>query len=281
MEHSKAIHRPEPSFLKQVLAGFFIGIGMMAPGLSGGAIAVVFGLYERITDVIAHFYRDIRANLRFAVPLAAGAGLGVALFSLLLSYAFEMYPLAIKSIFVGLMLGTLPSVCRAAVKEGFRLWYLIPLLLCCGGMLWLAALGEGTTLTTANRLTFPAGLIAGAMLGIGTIVPGMSASMLLMSFGMYRPVLQTLTRLDIPGMVPIGIGAAAFVLLFAKLIHYLYQKAYGLISFAVLGLLIGSILPAFPIPPGGWQFNQVCLMSALLMLAAGLLSYLLLTFKKE
>ena len=74
---------------RTAVTGFFVGIGAIAPGISGGAIAVVFGLYDRITDAIAHFYRDFKQKMKFLIPLCGGAAVGVLLFSQVIAYLFS------------------------------------------------------------------------------------------------------------------------------------------------------------------------------------------------
>ena len=108
------------SFGRTLITGFFIGIGAIAPGISGGAIAVIFGLYDRIADAIAHFYRGFREKMRFLLPLCLGGGAGVLLFGQVISWLFAHYNTPVRILFIGLMAGTLPSLFRTAAKEGFR-----------------------------------------------------------------------------------------------------------------------------------------------------------------
>ena len=76
------------TFFTTAAVGFLMGIGMIAPGVSGGAIAVIFGLYEQITDAVAHFYREFRKKMAFLIPLAIGAGVSVLLFSQIIQFFF-------------------------------------------------------------------------------------------------------------------------------------------------------------------------------------------------
>ena len=76
------------TFFTTTAVGFLMGIGMIAPGVSGGAIAVIFGLYEQITDAVAHFYREFRKKMAFLIPLAIGAGVSVLLFSQIIQFFF-------------------------------------------------------------------------------------------------------------------------------------------------------------------------------------------------
>ncbi len=262
--------------LKIGLTGFLIGIGAIAPGISGGAIAVIFGLYERITDTVAHFYRDFREKLRFLLPLGIGAALGVLLFGRVIEYLFANYNVQLRCLFVGLMLGTLPSVFRTANRDGFRLWYLLPMALCGVGIAWLAT-REGLGYTGgAEELPFWLAAVCGAVVGFGTIVPGVSASFVLMSWGLYEPMLRALNTLDVWKLLPMGAGFVLLILLFAKLVSYLYKRAYGLMSYAVAGLLLGSIVPV--VPPLSMDWATV--LSLLLAVIGAALSALLLRVRE-
>ena len=266
----------EESLWKIGITGFLIGIGAIAPGISGGAIAVIFGLYERITDTVAHFYRNFKEKLKFLLPLGIGAVLGVLLFGRVIEYLFANYNVQLRCLFVGLMLGTLPSVFRTANRDGFRPWYLLPMALCGIGIAWLAT-REGFSYTGgAEELPVWLAAVCGAVVGFGTIVPGVSASFILMSWGLYEPMLRALNTFDIWKLLPMAAGFILLVLLFAKLVSFLYKKVYGLMSYAVAGLLLGSIVPVIPPLALDWATG----LSLLLAVIGAALSALLLRVKE-
>lgn len=258
-----------------VLTGFLIGIGSIAPGISGGAIAVVFGLYDRITDAIANFYKHFLEKMKFLIPLGIGAVVGILLFGKVIFFLFDQYNVQVRCLFIGLMVGTLPSVVRTSTKQGFRWWYLLPMAAAAGLIGYMGYL-DTLTYTGGNAgLTFPVLLACGAVLGFGTIVPGVSSSFILMAVGIYDAVMQVIADMQIVNMIPLAIGFVGFVLLFAKLINWLYARAYGLISFIVCGFLIGSIFPV--IPPLGFDLKSG--LSLLLAVTGGLLSWYLMHLK--
>lgn len=266
---------------KTLLVGFLVGIGAIAPGISGGAIAVVFGLYSQITDAISHFYRDFKNKMRFLIPFGVGAVLGVALFSRVVDYFFTHFNVQTRCLFIGLIIGTLPSVFKTANKEGFRKRYLLPMAVMFALTLALLLLegqsgGEAAGVAVGNP-SFPLMMAYGAVLGFGTIVPGVSSSFLLMSMGAYEQVLGAISSWDPLRILPLVIGFGACVLLIAKLVDWLYRRAYGWMSYIVLGLLLGSIVPV--VPPLGW--DKVSLLSVALAIVGGWVSWGLLRLKKE
>ena len=158
--------RPERGMgelLKTLMTGFLIGIGAIAPGISGGAIAVIFGLYHRITDAIAHFYQDFPQKMKFLLPLCLGGGAGVLLFSHVIAYLFAYYNAPVRILFIGLMVGTLPSIFHTAAKEGFRRRYLLAFALAAAATAFVFRLDGVAYIGSRVALTFPVLLVCGAV----------------------------------------------------------------------------------------------------------------------
>ncbi len=252
-----------------------MGIGSIAPGVSGGAIAVVCGLYEQITDAVAHFYRNFKEKMKLLIPLGIGVALGILLFGQIIQFFFDRYNTQVRCLFIGLMAGTLPSVIQTAKKKGFRLWYLLLFAAAAVLIFLMSQPGNFTYTGGTEGLTWPLLLLSGAVIGFGTIVPGVSSSFILMAAGLYEPLLTTLNTMDILRLIPVAIGFGAFVLLFAKLVSFLYAHAYGAVSFTVCGLLVGSIIPV--IPPLSWDLPSA--LAILLTVTGAALSYFLLRIR--
>ncbi len=264
--------------MKTLLTGFLIGLGAIAPGISGGAIAVIFGLYHRITDSIAHFYQDFPQKMKFLLPLCLGGGAGVLLFSHVVAYLFAHYNAPVRILFIGLMAGTLPSIFRTAAKEGFHRRYLLAFALAAAATAFVSRLDSVSYIGGRVALTFPVLLACGAVIGFGTIVPGVSSSFLLMAAGLYEPLMNVLTTMELAKLLPLGLGFGLFILLFSRLISFLYRKAYGWVSFTIAGLLVGSIVPVIPT---GLSLDWLTAGACLLALSGGWLSWYLLRKKAD
>ncbi len=265
-------------WMKTLLTGFLIGLGAIAPGISGGAIAVIFGLYHRITDSIAHFYQDFPQKMKFLLPLCLGGGAGVLLFSHVVAYLFAHYNAPVRILFIGLMAGTLPSIFRTAAKEGFHRRYLLAFALAAAATAFVSRLDSVSYIGGRVALTFPVLLACGAVIGFGTIVPGVSSSFLLMAAGLYEPLMNVLTTMELAKLLPLGLGFGLFILLFSRLISFLYRKAYGWVSFTIAGLLVGSIVPVIPT---GLSLDWLTAGACLLALSGGWLSWYLLRKKAD
>lgn len=265
------------NFLSGFLKGLVIGIGGVAPGVSGGAIAVMFGLYERITDAIADIFKDFKKNVIFFFPIALGGGVGVLAFSKIIQYFFLHYEVQIKYLFIGLMLGTLPDVFRQANKKGFKGIYIVPCIIAFIITIITVMLeNAGIDIipdATPGMLQL---VLYGVIIGIGTIVPGISASIVLMYLGAYQIVLNGLADINIAILIPVGTGFVISVFLFSKLISLLFKRVYGYTYYAVLGFVLGSIIAIFP----GISFRFEYLTSILLFIIGYLISFSLSKYSK-
>ena len=101
-------------FFKNIGIGILLGAGAILPGISSGVLCIVFGIYEKLLDSILHFFKDIQKNFLFLFPLAIGGLLGIFLLGNILSYLFLHFEIPMKCIFLGLILGSLPTLCKTA-----------------------------------------------------------------------------------------------------------------------------------------------------------------------
>ena len=112
-------------FLLNCLKGVAIGSGAILPGISSGVFCVIFGIYEKLLDSILNFFKDFRNNLKFLTPIVIGCIFGFFIFGNILNFALYKFPIQTKSIFIGLILGSIPSLIKEVNKKGkFKLSYL-------------------------------------------------------------------------------------------------------------------------------------------------------------
>lgn len=235
------------NFLSTFLKGLAIGIGAIAPGVSGGALAVIFGIYENLTYAIANIFKDFKRRVLYLFPIGLGGILGILLFSNIIEYLFQHYNIEVRYLFIGLMIGTFPSLFKIANKNGFKKKYAIFFLIALSSTILFALLGNGITdIVSGDTPEFLHLIIYGVIIGFGTIVPGVSSSVILMYIGAYNVVLSAIASINIPMLIPMGIGFVFSFLLLAKIISLLFQYAYGYTYYAVLGFVIGTIIPIFP-----------------------------------
>jgi putative membrane protein len=258
--------------LLQLFRGFLVGIADLLPGLCGSTLLVVFGIYRPLTAALAHPFEDFRDNIARFGPFFLAAGVGVLVGSFVLANVFARHETATLYLFMGFMVGTLPDLFRHAHRtQGYPAGWIA------FGVMFALCLA----LTALQDRLIPRGvaieenwrvwLIAGAGIGLGSIIPGASVAFLLIYFGIYQPMLAGVAHFDLRILLPIALGAGAAILIFARAAHWLFQKAEGTATRGVLGLVAGSILLVYPGWPGG-ALGFRCL--ALFLLGVGLSAFL-------
>ena len=164
--------------MDRFLKGIVVGLGGVAPGLSGSVLLIIFGLYQKTLEALGGLLTDFRKNLRFLAPLVAGMFLGVLLFSKAIDFFLNNYEMPTRFCFLGLILGTLPMVWKEVKKEGFSRKYY--------GVIALAALA-GTWFFAGNPNAFPQvtdpnpvqKLLLGVAVAATAIVPGVDPAVFL------------------------------------------------------------------------------------------------------
>ena len=124
-------------WIVRLLKGILVGIGFITPGLSGGVLAVVFGLYERLMRWLGNLKEQFLKNLLFFLPVGIGGVIGVVAFSAAVDWAFENYRVQAIWLFIGFIAGTFPSLLKTAGKEGRKYWHWLLLVFAAVGMFFL------------------------------------------------------------------------------------------------------------------------------------------------
>ena len=253
-------------WLLRLVKGVIIGIGFITPGLSGGVLAVVFGIYEPLMRFIANLKEKFIRNLLFFIPIGIGGVIGVVAFSAVVDWAFTHYAAQFIWLFIGFIAGTFPSLFKTAVKNGRKSWHWLLLLIVAAGMFllmnWMETI-KNVTLTPS----FLNWLMSGALIGLGVVVPGMSPSNFLIYLGLYQPMANGIKTLDLGVVIPLALGLILCVFLFARLVSWLFSKAYTTMYHLILGIVIGSTLAIIPAGVSGWTI-AVCAALFLLGFAA-------------
>lgn len=248
--------------LFMVLVGLMFGLANVIPGVSGGTIAVVFGVYERLIGVIADFRHQWRKELRFLITFFLGAGIGILIFGRLMDWVLTHYPSLANSFFVGVILGSLPMIAKKALQKGGRLSLraanLLPGLVTLALMVVMAASGTGdrsATEITGSYFSQCVRLVIWGVVAMSCmIIPGISGSFVMVLMGAYGVVIGAVALLTsspieaMPLLIPFGIGCLIGLFGCAKLIRWLLEKYEMPTYSAILGFVIGSVFSIFP----GW-----------------------------
>jgi len=233
------------SWIIRFLKGIFIGSGFILPGISGGVLAAVFGLYERMINFLAAVRTDFKENFLYFLPVGLGGIFGIFIFSVALSFFLELAEVPLMWFFIGCIGGTVPQLWKQAGKFGRRKLHIFTLI---ASAVLAFALLVGIERAAAGVFapSFGSWVFAGGLIGLVAIVPGLSAANLLIFFEMYEPMTAGIAALDLWVILPLAIGAIAAVLVFAKLMALLLKRAYGSMFHAIIGFVVASTVLIIP-----------------------------------
>ena len=233
--------------LKKTIFGILIGAAYILPGISGGVLCVIFGIYEKLLNSILNFFSDIKNNCKYIIPIIIGAVVGVLVFSKLLNYLFYAYPIQTKSIFIGTILGGIPSILKKEkMKNSWNLKNIIYLIIALLFGILTVFLEEKLPIRSQSYFNNFYLILSGFFMSIGVVVPGVSSTIILMLFGTYSIYLNSIASLYFPVLIPIGIGLIIGSLFFMKFINYLLMFFYVKTFYSIIGFSIGSILVLMP-----------------------------------
>ncbi len=252
--------------IKNFIKGIVPGLGSVAPGLSGSELLVIFGLYQKPVTTISGFFTDLVKNikdftkhrsfgtfikaawgdiwkgLKFLLPLVFGMGVGVLLFSNLVKFLLETYPMQTRYAFLGLVLGSLPLVFKEVKKEGFHPKYYLLI----GGALLL-----GIYIFYINNLHFPPienphflqAVLLGAVVAASYVVPGIDSATILSALGMYVLWNNSLADLNFGVLIPAALGLVLGVIAVSLTITKLMKVCYTGTFSVIFGFFL-SIVPS-------------------------------------
>ncbi len=249
-------------FIIKVLQGALIGLGAVLPGISGGVLCVIFGIYKTIMEFLADPFRKFKTHVPKLIPIGIGGIIGFLGVANILSFLLEKYPAPSVCLFIGLIGGMLPSLFREAGEQGRGKASYVSMVL---AMIFVFALLIGLRVFSVEITpNFGWYLFCGFCLALSVIAPGMSFSTLLMPLGLYEPFVAGIGHMDFVVLIPGGIGALATVILFAKAVDSLFNHHYSVAFHAIIGVVIAAtimIIPfaSFTVSVTSFLVNIVCL----------------------
>lgn len=234
--------------LKTILLGFIIGVAAITPGLSGGILAIVLGVYAPALDAVMTIHKNFKKSVLYLLPLGIGVLLGLGTFGIVMKQLLANYEKTVVYCFIGLIAGSLPSLLKQASKDGIKKSYFVFASVAFAiGLFFSFAVAQNNIASTTNPVIL---MVAGVFLAMGILIPGISSSFLLMQLGAYDDIINSIATLNVLNIMWIGIGALAFFLITAKLINLAFKKYHGYAYFTALGFLFASVLTSFPGVPG-------------------------------
>lgn len=258
--------------LFRVLQGALIGLGAVLPGISGGVLCVVFGIYKPIMELLSHPLKNFKTHVPKLLPVIIGLAVGFMGVAKLLAFFLEKYPAPSVCLFVGLIAGMMPSLFREAGEKGRTKGSYISLLV---AMAAVFALLLGLRYASIQIVpNFGWYLFCGFCLALSVIAPGMSFSTLLMPLGLYTPFVDGIGNLNLQILLPGALGALVTVILLAKAVNALFDRFYSLAFHAIVGIVIAATVMIIPYDSFAASAGQ-CIVNSL-FIVAGIVAALLL-----
>ena len=231
--------------LFRVLQGALIGLGAVLPGISGGVLSVIFGIYKPIMELLSNPFANFKTHVPKLLPVFIGGGIGFLGIANVLSFFLEKYPAPSVCLFIGLITGMLPSLFREAGEQGRSRASYVSMIVC---MCAIFALLIGLKMTSVEiSPNFFWYLFCGFCLALSVIAPGMSFSTLLMPLGLYTPFVDGIGHFDLGILIPGGIGALVTVIALAKAINTLFDRHYSVAFHGIIGIVIAATIMTVPV----------------------------------
>lgn len=232
-------------WLRNLLCGVLIGVGAILPGVSGGVLAVVFGIYQPFMEVLTSPRRALSKYGRWVPPLVIGWIAGFLGFAKGLSAAFVLSETVTTWLFIGLIVGTVPALFREAGKEGRPAASWVSLAVCAASVfagLYYISRVAGVRVEPG----FWSYNFCGVLWGMGIVIPGMTSASVMMALGLYQPILDGLARLDLLVLSASLPGLGLTVLLLARLMRWFLREHYAVAFHGILGIVAATTLVIIP-----------------------------------
>ena len=230
--------------------GGAIGLAMIIPGVSGGTLAVLLGVYDKIIDSVGNIFKKFKESVLFLLPILLGAVLAFAALYYPLKYALLYAPFPTILLFSGLMLGSIPDLVKKSNTNGFKKTDAIGIVLSCAlviGICFIPSIGEVSLGTDMEVWQYFLLLFMGMLASCALVVPGVSGSMLMLIFGYYQPLLDTIHAMrtsfghSVLVLATFAVGLIVGFFTIAKLMQFLLKKFRRTTYWCIVGFVIGSI----------------------------------------
>ena len=239
-----------------IIKGFIVGSTMMVPGVSGGSMAMVLGIYDSPISSISSFFRDWKSNTVYLISFAIPALLGIILCAKPISSVIDRFPVVSMFFFIGLVFGSLPMLYKTARIERIKISYIVSFIIGAAiviSMAFLPPMGGSEASLEMDVATFFLQILAGIAVAIGFILPGISTSYLLLLLGTYDFVMLAISSLNIVALIPFFLGFVLGVILLTRVLEICMQRYPQITYTMIIGFLMGSLYTVYPGTPSGQE----------------------------
>ena len=239
-----------------MLKGFVIGSSMSVPGVSGGTMAILLGIYDKLIGSISNFLKDLKGNIIFLMKFCIGAAVGIGSLAFVIEWLLERFPLPVSFFFLGAVIGGIPALYKKTKESKWKLSSVIYFLI---GLVVVIAIGF---IPVGNfDIGSGSGLIhylmvlgTGIIIALALVLPGISTSHMLLVLGMYDAMIAAITEFNLVYIGIIGVSTVVGIFLITKPIEWTLNKFPHQTYCMIIGFVLGStseifrdkIIPAIP-----------------------------------
>lgn len=260
------------------LKGLTVGGTMTVPGVSGGSMAMILGIYDKLISALNGVLKFDKKSFIFLVQFALGAIIGIVLFSGSVLSLIEKFPMPMSYFFIGAVLGGAPLMYKSANETKFRATSIIYPLIGIVIVSLIALLPEGLFAPgdSLGIKEFFIQILGGVIVAMALVLPGISVSQMLLMLGLYESTMQAAHTLNVIPLIPLVLGALLGMVATAKLMDKAMNRFPNATYLIIFGFVLGSVRELFPGVPGGIEI-LVCLVTA----AAGFFAVYTISKKTE
>ena len=235
--------------------GMIVGASMLIPGVSGGSMAIILGIYDKLISSISSFFKHKKESIMILGSFGIGAIIGLVLFASPLEYLTKTYNMIMMYFFIGAVAGGLPLMYKKANINKIDITSLLYIIFGAAITLLLNFIPEGlfvfnTKLGLAEILLL---LAAGLIIAVALILPGISTSYMLLILGMYDETMRAIKELYFPYLIPIALGALIGIALTTRTLEKALESKGKATYLIIIGFILGSVIQVFPGIPEGLE----------------------------
>ncbi|HWQ79408.1 MAG TPA: DUF368 domain-containing protein [Anaerovoracaceae bacterium] len=260
------------------IKGFAVGASMLVPGVSGGTMAIILGIYDDLIHAVSTLRQNIKENALLLGIFTLAGTIGILLFSGPMLTALTLWNKPMLFFFMGAILGSIPPLYRKVRISRIKPVNIMVALI--GAVLGVCTmyLPEGVFQISAGLHFYSILMLAfaGFIIAVALILPGISASYILLMLGMYDLTLAAMKDLNLPYLVPLAVGVLAGIFLTAGILEREMKRHPQFTYMLIIGFMLGSLAQVFPGVPEGLE-----ILSCILTFFAGLAVILWIGRKRE